>query len=38
LNVEENQDASEPEGEGLPLPADMLEGAPEPAAEDADSE
>jgi hypothetical protein len=35
---EETLDSSEPEGEGLPLPADMLEGTPEPAVENVDSE
>jgi hypothetical protein len=34
---DETQDSSEPEGEGLPLPADMLEGDPAPAQENADS-
>jgi hypothetical protein len=35
---EETEDSSAPEGEGLPLPADLLEGEPAPAAENGDSE
>jgi hypothetical protein len=35
---EETSDSSEPASEGLPLPADLLEGEPEPADENADNE
>ena len=37
-STEVTNDTNEPEGEGEPLPEDMLEGAPEAEAEDGDSE